>query len=131
MNKTPKPELTALHIFAFTLFGLVLLFFIWLIFFMEYDTPPKVREIGEYEIYRTSQDFVEQRLKAPSTAEFADNATHIGGSEKDSIYDVKSYVDSQNSFGAHIRSNYYAKMKYKGGIWSDIRNWQILECVIE
>lgn len=60
-----------------------------------------------------SQKLVRQNLKAPSTAEFPmwteENCkvTHNGAS-----WTVTSFVDSQNGFGAMIRSDYVAKMTY-------------------
>lgn len=67
-----------------------------------------------------AQDFVKKMLKAPSTADFP-----IGTSDStiiplgNCIYQVESYVDSQNSFGAKIRSQYTASVKYLGeGRWS-------------
>lgn len=52
-----------------------------------------------------SQECVKDNLKCPSTAEFASgtkNVTQIN----DTTFDVSSYVDSQNSFGAMIRTYY-------------------------
>jgi hypothetical protein len=62
-----------------------------------------------------AQQFVEQRLKAPSSAGFPwgtrdSQINNIGGC----VYVVTSYVDAQNSFGAKIRTNYIAKVKYVG-----------------
>lgn len=61
-----------------------------------------------------SQKLVRQNLKAPSTAEFPiwseENckATHSSNS-----WTVTSFVDSQNGFGAMIRSDYVAQMTYQ------------------
>jgi len=61
-----------------------------------------------------AQKLVKGNLKAPATAEFASivdsQVTPIG----DCSYRVVSYVDSQNSFGANIRTNFTATVKYKG-----------------
>ncbi|MEI3040485.1 MAG: hypothetical protein V8T90_15590 [Victivallales bacterium] len=60
-----------------------------------------------------SQLFVEKRLKSPSSAKYPFGAAskgavkHIGND----VYFVKSYVDSQNSFGATIRTNFELKIK--------------------
>lgn len=58
-----------------------------------------------------SQMFVKDKLKSPSTAEFkygVDQVTKLN----DSTFEVSSYVDSQNSFGAQIRTNYYCKFYF-------------------
>jgi hypothetical protein len=60
-----------------------------------------------------SQDFVRDRLKAPATARFPSitdagvGTTYLGGCE----HRVVAYVDSQNSFGALLRSRYVATLR--------------------
>lgn len=61
-----------------------------------------------------SQGFVKRQLKAPSTAAFpyitADGVkvAKFGSCQ----FAVIAYVDSQNSFGAKIRSRYAMKVRY-------------------
>jgi len=61
-----------------------------------------------------AQKLVKGGLKAPATAEFASHrdsqVTPIG----DCSYRVVSYVDSENSFGANIRTKFTATVKYNG-----------------
>ncbi|HET8885593.1 MAG TPA: hypothetical protein VFM70_04480 [Salinimicrobium sp.] len=52
-----------------------------------------------------SQHFVKQKLKSPSTAEFGSSTERVT-KLNDSTFMVRNYVDSQNSFGAMIRSEY-------------------------
>ena len=58
--------------------------------------------------YNLAEECVKQRLKSPSTAEFAglfemkDHVTKIGPDK----YKIRSYVDAQNSFGAVIRNQW-------------------------
>jgi hypothetical protein len=65
--------------------------------------------------YNYAEDFVKQRLKSPSTAEFpglfekADHITELGNDE----YLINSWVDSQNGFGAMIRSKFSCKIIFK------------------
>lgn len=68
----------------------------------------------EAEAYVMVKRFVKERLKAPATAQFAPDyengkwrAQSIGGSK----YRVVAYVDSQNSFGANLRSYFVAEME--------------------
>lgn len=62
-----------------------------------------------------AQDYVKQELKSPSTAEFP--GTFWGVDDyavtryKDTIT-VRSYVDSQNGFGATVRSNFIVQLDY-------------------
>ncbi len=64
--------------------------------------------------YNFAEDFVKQRLKSPSTAEFPglfEKNKHIidlGNGE----YKINSWVDSQNGFGAMIRSKWSCKIKF-------------------
>jgi len=70
--------------------------------------------------YIMSQNFVEQQLKAPSTAKFAkyyevESKMKIIATNK---YYIISYVDAQNSFGAMIRNYYSCDMTDLGdGKW--------------
>lgn len=73
-----------------------------------------------------AKQFIEPRLKSPSTAEFpwphTDSMVFPTG--KGCTYQIKSYVDAQNSFGATIRSHFTAKIEYLGnGKWhlSDLK----------
>lgn len=62
-----------------------------------------------------SKDFVKERLRSPSTAEFPP----YSGAEGVEIekmecgrYEVHAYVDASNAFGAPIRNRYSALMMY-------------------
>ena len=63
-----------------------------------------------------AQDFIEKRLSSPSTAEFPryyqlpDNAIRKTGDN----YIIDAYVDSQNGFGATIRTNFIVNVRYSG-----------------
>ncbi len=63
-----------------------------------------------------SQRFVQQDLKAVSTAEFPEyNASDVQTIEGG--YCVSSYVDAENSFGAKLRTNYVCKLRHSNGRW--------------
>lgn len=57
------------------------------------------------------QDFVKDRLKAPSTASFkpgySDSVTRLEGQK----YRVEAWVDAQNGFGAKIRNFYIGEIE--------------------
>lgn len=61
------------------------------------------------------QQFLEDRLRAPSTADYpwgySEYTTDLGGGK----YRVRSYVDAQNGFGAQIRTNYDCTVQHAGG----------------
>lgn len=57
--------------------------------------------------------WVKEKLKAPATAEFSgDNVTGTGGD-----YTIVGNVDSENSFGANIRSVWMCTIKLDGDTW--------------
>lgn len=58
-----------------------------------------------------SRNAVRARLKSPGTAEFGEAYISEPAS---GIYIIRSYVDSQNSFGAMIRMKYFCKIQAKG-----------------
>lgn len=62
-----------------------------------------------------AREFVKQRLKAPASAVFPANSraavTKLGMGR----YQVISYVDSQNSFGANLRAPFVCTLRYLGG----------------
>lgn len=71
-----------------------------------------------YKLQDISKELVNAVLKAPSTAQYPGSwlDPYDGWAlKKDgSTYEVSSYVDSQNSYGAMIRSEFYIKFKVKG-----------------
>lgn len=82
----------------------------------------------EHDAFWMSQDFVKRALKAPTTAKFPATMRNDGIRSKylgECVHEIWAYVDSQNSFGAMIRTHYYAKVKNQKGTdtWSllDIR----------
>ena len=76
---------------------------------------------GESSARYMVEQFVKDKLKAPATAKFPSwgdraDVTDIGNFR----YRVSGYVDSQNGFGAMIRTHYVAVVRDKGG-----RNWSL------
>jgi hypothetical protein len=67
------------------------------------DEPTKLD--AEIEV----QYYVEDQLKAPSTAEFGLAEVTDNG---DGTFFVSNYVDSENGFGAKIRMNYSCTIEF-------------------
>jgi hypothetical protein len=93
---------------------------VWVWYFSWSSSPKRDEEQAIKDCSNTtmafvmSQNFVKQRLKAPSTAEFPyinDRGVQVGELPGCS-FDVSAYVDAQNGFGAPIRNRYTAKMSY-------------------
>lgn len=66
--------------------------------------------------YSYAEEFVKKRLKSPSTAEFPrtfEKDKHIT-ELSNQTYQINSWVDSQNGFGAMIRSKFSCKIIFEG-----------------
>lgn len=73
-------------------------------------------EPDEYDAYTACENWVEERLRAPSTADFSG----VGDSEitkTDAGYDVTGYVDAENGFGAQIRTGFTCRMELTADSW--------------
>lgn len=93
--------------------AIVLLVFGYLVNGGDEDSPAADRatEVGARDVCR---QFVERRLKSPSSAEFNEEQTSGGAG----AYVVTGTVDSDNSFGASIRNEYACRVTYQGdGDW--------------
>lgn len=66
-----------------------------------------------FEAEHYCKEFVKQRLKAPSTAKFQ-NTDHSGTG---STFTVTGTVDSNNSFGAQIRSPFTCVVHRTSSSW--------------
>ncbi len=66
-----------------------------------------------------SKEYVKLRLKAPSTAKFPESERdNTSISREGQVYTVVSWVDSQNSFGAMLRTVYACRIEQvKEGVW--------------
>lgn len=84
----------------------------------------------EGEAYIIAKHFVEQNLKAPATADFPWSADQ-SIKKPDGRYIVRGHVDSENSFGANIRSQFLVEMRFKGGEWNDWNNWTLTGIAID
>ena len=96
---------------------------------MEYDNKKKIAEEEKakkqaekdleyiYEIdnsyyaYELIKSHVKEKLKSPSTAKFP---SKIKITKNKDTYIIQGYVDSQNSFGATVRTKYIAEIQQIG-----------------
>lgn len=82
---------------------------------------------GSAEVY--AELYIERILKSPSTADFcrSGTATDLGENK----WKVKSCVDSENSYGAMLRSNWEATMIYIGGDPDNVASWKAEEIIFD
>ncbi len=79
-------------------------------------------------IVRACRGYVEQGLVSPSTADFQnifDESNRVNNAGNN-VYNLYSFVDSQNSFGATIRTSFDCKVKYNGGDASDENSYDLV-----
>lgn len=69
--------------------------------------------LSDEKIAYAAQKFIEKSLVAPSTAKFPSLFKSSITKKGSDTYTVSSYVDSENGFGAMIRSNYVVVLKLK------------------
>jgi hypothetical protein len=85
-----------------------------------YSIPDK------YDAYIMMEKFVKEKLKSPKTAEFEPIST-ITFKNEGNVWAFVGYVDSQNSFGALIRTNFSIGMRY----YTDNENWGLTTLIFE
>jgi len=104
----------------FVLAPILLLTWGYFAFFTGTPSPERVskpHELTAIELHVQAQQFVKQTLKAPTTAEFPWDPVSAG-TDGTGLYQVESYVDSQNSFGAMVRSEWMVNMRLSGDRWT-------------
>lgn len=106
------------------IFILALLFLIYICSSADRDssTAPEVYRPDKMDAYVMAKQLMEKQLKAPATADFArfdeSEVTNSGNDE----WTVQSYVDSQNGFGALIRTRFTITMTVN----RDTKYWQAI-----
>jgi hypothetical protein len=79
------------------------------------NAPATVQTHGDVDAYVEATMRVQQLLKAPSTAKFAPmGETQIEHFANGDGYKITGYVDSQNSFGAMLRTDWSISFLYVG-----------------
>jgi hypothetical protein len=86
---------------------------------------PSYRTCERWDAVYYSHKEIEMNLKSPKTAEFqSNNDAYFVWEEADSNKAlVRSYVDSQNGFGALIRTHFVCELVCENG------NWKSISCV--
>lgn len=76
-------------------------------------------EPSTYEATKQCERFLEDRLKSPATADF--DLTTTGGP---ATFTASGTVDSENGFGAMVRSDVTCKITLSGDTWN-LDDWSI------
>lgn len=94
------------------------------------ESPPAEKPVSDSAAYIKATHFVERFLVSPSTADFPTFDYQVLKGLHDHEYYVKSYVDSENLYGAMIRNDWIAVVEFKGGKELDQQNWELKELFI-
>lgn len=104
-------------IFVVILVGICLVFFL----FSDNDGG-KPKEPDTIDAVYMCKQFVTDQLKSPSTADFQNMYDAKVEEVSSNVYQVVSYVDAQNSFGAMLRTTYFCKVEFVGN-----DQWKLLD----
>ena len=120
---------TGLGMGAWLLVILVVAPIAWLFLTQERAPQASAEAPSPFMAFVICQGFVKSGLKAPASAQFPPkplSAIDAGNN----TYIVTSMVDSQNSFGAMLRSDWLCKAQYIGGPAGAPSSWKLLELKI-
>jgi hypothetical protein len=88
------------------------------------DAAALEQERLSIELIDSSQEAVKQSLKAPRTAKFPgiilERDEYKIYQKTNGSYQVSSWVDAQNSFGAMIRNHWLVELKKTGDQWQTV-----------
>lgn len=125
LSETPKQQKNLL----IGIGSFILVCFICICAFSLYNPPAGPKDYKTMSYY-ICQLYVENSLKAPSTADFAPSLDANIRDLGNNTFEISSYVDAQNSFGAVIRTDFYCKLQYTGTSEDDeaqSKYWQLLD----
>ena len=92
----------------------------------------KAQEL-EGSLIATTQDIIKKNLKSPSTAVFPVSFDEYDITDSDAVTEgfkghrIVGYVDSENSFGAKIRSTYVLVLELS----EDLKQYKVISCTIK
>ncbi len=79
-----------------------------------------------------SHHFVESHLKYPGSSHVPSYWESPGAiSCNGTTFTISNWVDAANGFNAKQRRQYLMSIRYKGGDWADISNWDELSFVFD
>lgn len=87
------------------------------------DSKPEVYMPDNLDAFLMAKSFIKKGLKSPSTAEFANISESVVVTPSVDFWKVTSYVDSQNGFGAMIRTEFQITMS----VDRDTKKWTVIE----
>ncbi len=89
-----------------------------------YEQKIKAEKEFASKAYLIAKNFIKKKIKASNTAEFP-FLDYQSTSISPRIVEIRSYFDTQNNFGATVRTHYTIKMEQTGDDWADLSAWEI------
>jgi len=91
------------------------------------NKSPKSESTKKIECYVQAKEIVKNKLRSPSTAEFPGAYEYVKHITKidENTFEINSYVDSQNGFGAVGRSFFTIRIVYANDELSSWSNFKI------
>lgn len=93
---------------------LIIVVSVVLIFSSNSGTKAPKPEHSKAAAWTMMEEFVKARLKSPASAKFPWYSEDLVKDLGNGRYVISAYVDSQNSFGAMLRTNFVCTVKYIG-----------------
>lgn len=112
-SKTKQPASPGAVVFTIVFFFIIFLVFKCSCSQTDEQVSDNNEQNSKITALTAAQEEVKARLKSPSSADFpwgSDCVTKIS----DNTYVINSYVDSQNSFGAMLRTNFTCQITLTG-----------------
>jgi hypothetical protein len=108
--KNNQPVTPGTAIFVCVVFFIIFLVFKCSCSETDQERANRTEQNSEFTAYYYSQQCVKELLKSPSTAEFPSGSDQFVTRIDNDTFLINSYVDSQNSFGAMLRTNYVCQI---------------------
>jgi hypothetical protein len=126
ISETPVKKLWYTRPWVFAVFGLGLVFFLFSLGGNSSQSESVAKQVGEIDARIMAENFVRETLKAPSTAKFP-NERRTSNKTGENTFVISGVVDSQNSFGAMLRSDYIATLEYS----QEEKGWRLLHLSLD
>jgi hypothetical protein len=112
-----------------TIFSILfaLLFFVIMLRVLQNRQIHVNRKPNAKEAFAIAKVFVNDKLKQPATANFPKNSFESNIDTAHNTYNISSFVDSQDSSGKIVKSNWQVKLSYNGGDWADRKSWKVID----
>jgi len=86
----------------------------------------KTEKVSEAAAWHVCQHYVKQKLLSPATASFPLFYDRFSKVDETTFW-LEGHVDSQNAYGAEVRTSFQIKVQYTGGEKHLPQSWRELE----